>query len=162
MEAAGVLAPVLPGADAGRLAALLAVEGGVAPDWLRRLAALGSGGETEALRLSRAEARTLEVMREAAGGDEGAFALGHRLGVGRGRDALLLRAAAGRAVPDDAEAALAAGAAAEFPLSARDLMPALSGPALGAGLARARALWAGREGRIEREALIRAATGAAR
>jgi poly(A) polymerase len=153
MYAAGVLDRALPRADAARLDALLAAEGPAPPDWLRRLAALGAGGEAEALRLSRAEARALAALREAAGGGEGAFALGHRLGAARGRDALLLRGP----LPPGAEAALEAGARAEFPLTAGDLMPALTGPALGDALARARAAWAAAEGRPDAAALRRVA-----
>ena len=148
MARTGILARVLPGAEAGALAPLVHGEGGRAPDWLRRLAALG--GDAGGLRLSRAEARTLEALRGAEGGP---FALGAGLGAARAADVLLLRAASGAPVPPGAWAEAERGAGATFPLAAADLMPPLAGPALGEALARARAAWAGSGGRLGRDAL---------
>lgn len=138
MASAGVLAAVLPGADAAALARLLALEprpGG----WLRRLAALGGADPAAALRLSRAEARDLDRLRGVA--DQPPAELGYRLGA-LGADAVLVRAARRAEEPPPGWAADAAcGAAAVFPLRPADLMPALSGPALGRALARAEAHW---------------------
>ena len=146
MDGTGVLARILPGAEPDVLSRLVALEAGRDPDWLRRLAALG--GDASGLRLSRAEARDLEALRGATGPP---FALGHALGAERGADAALVRAARTGEAPD--LDAVAAGAAAAFPLAARDLMPDLSGPALGEGLARARAAWAESGGRLDTAAL---------
>ena len=149
MAAAGVLARVLPGADPAALAPLVHLEGPRPPDWLRRLAVLG--GDAGGLRLSRAEAKALETLRAAEGGP---FALGHALGADRAADALLIRAASiGAPLDPAALAAAEAGAAAAFPLVAADLMPDLGGPALGAALERARALWTESGGTLDAQAL---------
>ena len=61
MAASGVLAHCLPGANAALLAPLVHMEeaAGVAGDWMTRLAALGAEKPAEALRLSRAETKSL-------------------------------------------------------------------------------------------------------
>ena len=72
MRATGALARVLPGASDALLAPLVHVEGllGLPPEPLRRLAALG--GEASGLRLSRAPARRLAALRDAAASAMGA------------------------------------------------------------------------------------------
>jgi poly(A) polymerase len=152
MSAAGVLARVVPGADAEALPRL--VDQGV-EDWIVRLAALG--GDAGGLRLSKAEARALHDVATGARDGTAPFALGDALGA-RAEDALRLRAAlAGTSVDPEALAVARRGAATDFPLGASDLMPALTGPALGVGLARARALWRDRAGAASRDELIAAA-----
>ncbi|UWQ22147.1 CCA tRNA nucleotidyltransferase [Jannaschia sp. W003] len=152
MARTGLLARVLPGADDRALAPLVHLEGDRAPDWLRRLAVLG--GDASGLRLSNVEARALEALREADGRP---FALGHALGV-RGEDAVLIRAASlGQPVAPGALEEARAGAAATFPLRAKDLMPGLEGPALGEALARAKAAWVASAGALGRDALLEVA-----
>ncbi|CUH40718.1 CCA-adding enzyme [Jannaschia seosinensis] len=153
MAQTGILARILPGADAAGIAPLvhLGAEG-----WIARLAALG--GDPSGLRLSKAEARKLEQVGGAARDGTASFALGDMLGAEAARDALLVRAALTGAAPTpDALAAARAGAEAAFPLNAADLMPDLTGPALGAGLDRARRIWREREGRVALAELIAAA-----
>ncbi|MFC3613497.1 CCA tRNA nucleotidyltransferase [Lutimaribacter marinistellae] len=143
MRATGVLVHLLPGADDTALAPLVHLEqmAGAAPGPLRRLAALGDG-LAPGLRLSKAQQRTVEHMREAAQGAAGAAELGYRLGLDHGRDALLLRCALfENAWQSKWNQALTKGNSAEFPVSARDLMPRLKGPELGAELARLERLW---------------------
>jgi poly(A) polymerase len=160
MASAGVLERVLPGADAGRLAALVRVEAaaGVVPRWQRRLAALGSAeawGDRQ--RLSRADLKTLAaVARARAAGDRPAV-LAYRYGADVARDAVLI-AAAESAVPPppDLEADLARGASARLPVRAADL-PHLRGPALGAALRRLEAAWIASDFRLDRAALVAAA-----
>jgi len=67
MQAAGVLAIVLPGADTRALAPLVHLEDRTTtpPDAIRRLAALGGADVAERLRLSRAEAKRLARLAEA-------------------------------------------------------------------------------------------------
>lgn len=135
MAAAGVLDRVLPGADPRALAPLVHLEGGVPPDWLRRLAVLGGEGAEDRLRLSRSEGRNLAALRAAALGDDAPAVLGWLLGAARGLDALLLRAAlSGQPPAPEAAAEVARGAAEVFPVTATDLMPGLEGEALGARL----------------------------
>ncbi|WGH77381.1 CCA tRNA nucleotidyltransferase [Jannaschia ovalis] len=154
MAQTGILAHVLPGADAAVLAP--AVHLGV-DDWVARMAALG--GDASGLRLSKAETRELAALSQGARDGMAPFALGDALGA-RAGDALRIRAAlTGQPVDPAALAGAAAGAAAAFPLTARDLMPDLSGPALGEALERARTAWRDSEGRLDRDALAAIARG---
>ena len=153
MQAAGVLAQVLPGADAAGLAALeaVALDGEAGPgrcpgprdisgqkmDWELRLAALGAEDAAGALRLSRAEARVQDELRSALPLDEVAY----RLGAPRATQLALLRASRGQMPDGDWAAAIEHAAAQVMPLKPADLMPRLTGPALGAGLAAAEAAW---------------------
>ena len=160
MGQAGLLWRVLPGAGPAALPVLVHLEDAPS-DWTVRLATLG--GDMDRLRLSNAEARTVAALSRAARDGDSAFALGDDLGAARARDALLIRAALTARPLDRAEIAAAeAGAAATFPLAAADLMPDLSGRALGDGLAQARRLWRTRAGQVLPEALRDAALRAAR
>jgi poly(A) polymerase len=142
MTRSGILQRVLPGADDRLLPVLVEIESGAAPDPLRRLAALGGDGADEALRLSRAEAQTLERLRDGMGSGAGAGELGYRHGARLARDILRLRGAiAGQPIDAAAETELEAGAHAVFPVKAADLMPEFSGPALGAELDRLERRW---------------------
>ena len=134
MQAAGVLAVILPGADAGVLAPLVHLEAQAAthPDAIRRLAALGGVDVAARLRLSRADSRRLSRLVEAGGSEMSAAELGYRFGHDAGRDGLLIRAAmAGDALDRGDLTALERGAQAVFPVAAADLKPAFTGPALG-------------------------------
>ena len=100
MAATGILARVLPGADAATLAPLVHAEAAVAaaPRWQRRLAALGwrperAGEWTAALRLSRADARALAATAAALAAGDPPAAAAWRLGPDAARDAALVRAA---------------------------------------------------------------------
>ncbi|KIT17013.1 CCA tRNA nucleotidyltransferase [Jannaschia aquimarina] len=155
MAQTGILTRVLPGADPTALAPLVHLEGEISPDWLRRLAAIG--GDTSGLRLSRAEEKAIESLRETEGPP---FALGHILGAERARDALLIRAASIGHAPGPGDfAAAERGADTPFPLVAADLMPALQGPDLGRALAEAKAVWLAASGEIERDDLRARALG---
>jgi poly(A) polymerase len=154
MAQSGVLAQILPGADPRPLAPLVHLEGDTAPDWLRRLAALGGEDAAERLRLSRAEARDLAALRDAIGSMESPAVLGWRLGERRGRDALLLRACVFEqplGTLDMSE--VARGAATAFPIKAADLAP-LTGPALGASLKDLQARWLSSDLRLTRDQLL--------
>lgn len=153
MQATGVLAQVLPGADPRFVAPLVHLEPeGLAPSWLRRLAALG--GSVEGLRLSKAEARGLDLLRAAIEGGAGPAELAYRVGEGTARDAVLVRAASGLALASDWQAQIAAGAAARFPLAAADLMPDYQGAALGRKLAEHEARWIASGFTLSREQLL--------
>ncbi|MBW7920511.1 MAG: CCA tRNA nucleotidyltransferase [Rubellimicrobium sp.] len=163
MAASGVLLRVLPGAGVQTLAVLVHVEGaaGLAPDWLRRLAALGGEGAADALRLSRAEARRLARLRDAMAGGLDAAGTGYRLGATDATDALALRAAmAGREIAPGALQAAAEGAMRVFPLRAHDLPPDLHGARIGAALARAEAQWITEGFTPDRDALLAWLAGA--
>ncbi|MCX7285320.1 MAG: CCA tRNA nucleotidyltransferase [Novosphingobium sp.] len=116
MAELGVLAQVLPEADVAGLEALTLAETaqGVAPDALRRLAALLPADPPLAeqvaarLRLSVAQRKRLSAAAARDGADVDARALAYRLGMAEARDRLLL---AGRSV-----AALEAWEVPAFPL----------------------------------------------
>jgi len=155
MAQAGILGRVLPGAEPAALAPLVHLEPDADPDWLRRLAALGGEDAEAHLRLSRAEARDLAALRQAAGSHETAAVLGWRLGRARGADAVLLRAAVMEApLPAGWQAEVARGAGAALPVTPADLMPALQGPDLGARLRRMESLWLASDLRLSRERLL--------
>ena len=131
MAQTGVLAQVLPGGSALSLGPLLAEEArlGLAPDALRRLAVLGA--DSPDLRLSRAQATRLALLQRLTGSADRAAELGWRHGRDIARDVLALRAASLQQPVSEADLRAAdMGAAAKFPLTARDLMPR---PARGRG-----------------------------
>lgn len=135
MAQTGVLAQALPGAVPDFLAPLVHLEEGVEPDPIRRLAALGGEDAADRLRLSKAQARQLDLLRSAVAEGAGPGELAYRHGAQTARDVMLLRSAmAGQPLPDGLEREIATGAAAAFPVSAADLRPGLEGPALGARL----------------------------
>lgn len=155
MRATGVLGHVLPGAEPRALAPLVHLEPPYAPDWLRRLAALGGPDPTDALRLSRDEARKLAVLTEGIGSAAGPAELAYRHGAELARDVTLLRAAVLEApLPEGWGAAVARGAGADFPLKAGDLMPGLAGAELGARLKELEARWIASGFELSREQLL--------
>jgi len=154
MARVGVLARVLPGAVPHMVPVLVHHEAGFAPDAMRRLAALGGENPATHLRLSRAEAKRLETLRDGMASAAGPGELGYRLGADAGRDVLLLRAAMGAVLPDGWPDALERGANAVFPVSAGDLMPGLSGKALGDRLKALEAEWIGTGFSATREDLL--------
>ncbi len=142
MAQAGLLARLLPGADPRGLAQLVSAEMDAEPNWLWRLAVIGGIEVADRLRLSRAEARHLQALRDAAGSTETPAAIGWRLGVDLGWAAVTIRAIlTGAPVPALVTSDLARGANAELPVRAEDLMPGLQGAALGARLKAIEALW---------------------
>lgn len=151
MQDAGVLAAILPGADARLIPALIAHEGDAPPVALRRLAALGGDDPAGALRLSRNEARDLAAIRAGAG--QPPDVAGYWLGAARGRDAMLLARSQGRVLPGDWAARVAQGAAAVFPVRAADL-PGFSGKALGDKLRALEDEWIASGFTLSRNALL--------
>ncbi|WP_235952859.1 CCA tRNA nucleotidyltransferase [Salipiger sp. PrR002] len=142
MAQVGVLAHVLPGASAKALGPLVAEEQRllVAPDALRRLACLGAAEPD--LRLSKAQQKQLHTLQSLIGEMQGPAELAYRHGAETAQDVLLLRAASFEMPVSEPDLrALGVGAAAKFPLTARDLMPALKGPALGEALRAAEKRW---------------------
>jgi len=139
MASTGALAQILPGADAGSLAVLVHLEQAldITPDPLRRLAVIG-GTPTEVLKLSNAQLRGLSNITSGISPIEAAY----RHGASAGRDVLLVQSATlGQPVDNSALMPIENAAQQTFPLSAADLMPALSGPALGKALKEAEARW---------------------
>ena len=124
----GALGRILPGADDRYLGPLVHLENGLAPDAIRRMAVLG--GDTGRLRMSKADQNRLVQLRDNIGSGTKAAILGYRFGAKAAKDILLLRAAMFEHPLAGAEDAVF-GAAQTFPVTAKDLMPALEGKALG-------------------------------
>jgi tRNA nucleotidyltransferase/poly(A) polymerase len=162
MDRLGVLSRVLPGADPAPLAPLVHLEDALAlaPDAMRRLAALGGEDPAERLRLSNADDRRRAIIQDSAVEGTAPGEVAWRHGAETARDAALVRAALlGAPLPQQMEDAIARGAAATFPVRAADLMPALTGPALGARLARLEAAWIASDFTLDREALLSLSDG---
>jgi poly(A) polymerase len=155
MVQAGLLQHVLPGADARSLPVLVHLEAGRSPDWLRRLAVLGGEDPAERLRLSRAEAKTLDSLRAGLVSMDPPAALGYRYGPDTAASVVLARAAVMEAPPAAGwHQDVAQGAAARCPVTAADLMPPLSGAALGERLAALEARWIASGFRLSRSDLL--------
>ena len=141
MAQAGVLRQVLPGADHRALAPLVHLEEGAGPRWLRRLVVLGAEDAAGRLRLSRAEAKALAAVTNAAQVGGSAAVLGWQLGAESAADAVLARAAMTGAAPAaDWQEEIARGAAVRFPVKAADL-PGLQGADLGKRLKALQSRW---------------------
>ena len=148
---------VLPGADDRALAPLVHLEQthGFAPDPIRRLAALGDADLMDTLRLSRAKRDRCTGLRDSATAGQSGAELGYRLGCEAGRDVILLRAALmEQPLGADELAQVDIGAAAEFPISARDLMPMHKGAALGNQLKKLEQSWISSGFTLTRAALL--------
>ncbi|WP_300518396.1 CCA tRNA nucleotidyltransferase [Aliiroseovarius sp.] len=159
MVQTGVLAHVLPGAEARFLPVLVHLEGqaGLTPNAMRRLTCLGGDGLKDRLRLSNGEVRTLDHLHEALAGTAGDAELAYRLGDGLARDVALLRAAmTDGQMPRglNQRLTLGNGARGRFPVSAQDLMPAFQGAALGARLKTLEARWIASDFALTKEELL--------
>jgi len=156
MEAAGVLARLIPGASAAALPRLARLEGDAPPRWQRRLATLGGDGGAAGLRLSRTDARSMAIIAAELEGSRPPAELGYRFGPWVASDVVLARAArAGELPPPGWREAIGRGVAAEFPVRAADLMPGLKGPALGRALKALEARWIAADFAPTRDELLR-------
>lgn len=144
MRQCGVLLQVLDGADDKALAPLVHLEGAqdVAPNAMRRLAALGGADVGDALRLSRKEVAEFNLLRAQVAEMQSGTELGYRLGAEVGLSVLLLRSAI-LEMPFDPTSLdqLRKGAEAEFPVKPADLLNAYQGPALGQKLRELEKTW---------------------
>jgi len=144
MSQSGVLARLLPGASAEFLAPLVHLEGqtGTNPSWIRRLAVLGGHDPLAMLRLSKADFKHLKAVRSLVSAATPAAEAGFRHGKAIALDAALVVAASlSCPLADDSISEIQRGATARFPVSAKDLQPALSGKALGTRLKQLEAAW---------------------
>ncbi|WP_166417726.1 CCA tRNA nucleotidyltransferase [Cochlodiniinecator piscidefendens] len=144
MEQTGVLAQVIEGASAKALPVLVHFENILCldPDPIRRLAVLGGCNHLEMLRLSRDEAKRLDLFRiwiENMGSiSEAAYRHGTEFALGlTGLRAALFETPPGEGVAMEIQRA----SKAKFPIRADDLMPNFRGPALGAELRRLEKAW---------------------
>lgn len=124
MRSAGVLNAMLEGADDRALALLVHHEQSksIAPDPIRRLAALADVPHDDVLRLSKADRKRWAVLRDELGSMKSAQHLGYLHGSRLGIDVLLLRAAIfEQALRNTEFEEVNCGEMAVFPVSARDL-----------------------------------------
>ncbi|TLP65667.1 CCA tRNA nucleotidyltransferase [Parasedimentitalea maritima] len=155
MRQSGALLRLLPGADDRALAPLVCFEAGQAPDAIRRLAALGGADIGEHLRLSKAQVVNWITLRDQAVGTTSPSELGYRLGATKAMDVLLLRSALlEQPLLSNLETEIAFGESAKFPLSARDLMPEITGKQLGETLKQLESDWITSGFTLTREALL--------
>ncbi|WP_420857805.1 CCA tRNA nucleotidyltransferase [Marivivens marinus] len=157
MARCGVLMRLLPGASAAQIPVLVHVEeeAGFCPGLIRRFVALGGEDADDRLRLSKAEVREVDRVRNALESGGRPAELGYRHGVEAATDALLLRAVMENrtATQDELEQARM-GSEARFPIAAADLMPGVSGPALGAALRDLEDRWVASGFRMTRDELL--------
>lgn len=156
MSQIGVLQQVLPGASSRALAPLIHFEQAQTrpPQALRRLAAL-LPQVTPQLRLSKAQTRHLTTFQTAIAATDQPGALGYHHGLDTALDILLLRAALLETPINPSQITQAkTGAVAQFPISARDLMPTYTGPALGERLARLEEKWIASNFQLTRDSLL--------
>ena len=155
MRQLGVLAHVLPGADDRALAPLVHLEGDLPVEVEPRLAALGGENLREALRLSKAMAARVALLRDLAVGTMGPAELAYRYDAKTAHRAMLLRAALlEMPISPELETEIALGAAARFPISAQHLIPQYSGAALGRTLKKLESDWIASQFELTREALL--------
>ncbi|WP_439136511.1 CCA tRNA nucleotidyltransferase [Roseicyclus sp.] len=141
MAQAGILARTLPGAMARMLPILIAFED-APPDPIRRLAALGDVEVAAGLRLANAEITRLSILRDGMSSATPPDALAYLHGADIAWDIVVLRASQFETPVDPTVRALIArGASAVFPVKPADLMPRLSGAALGQALKTLEARW---------------------
>lgn len=157
MRQSGVMGQVLPGSDDRALAPLVHLEqnANVAPSSLRRLAALGGSDVAQTLRLSRSQSTYLDQVGVVVSNMQSAGELGFRLGADRAMDVILLRCALLEQPFDPGtKDNIHAGAAATFPVTAKDLIPDFQGADLGKRLQDLTALWIASHFTLTREALL--------
>ena len=154
MQACGVLTRILPGADATQLAVLVHLEGGMPPAPMRRLACLGDAQAATHLRLSNAQTRELAHLREGLESTLSLPEIAYRQGMDMAVNVALLRAVAFEMPLVLNRDELAQAAAAQFPLTGKDLMPDYAGPALGAKLKELEQAWIESGFALDRAALL--------
>ena len=156
MRQIGLLSVILPGSDDRALAPLIHLEAGMPPEPMRRLAALGGEDPRDALRLSKAQANMVQLLRTEATGPTAPAALAYMYDQSVARDAMLLRSALlEMPLSPMLETELNAGAQAVFPLTAQDLMPDVQGPALGVALKRLKSDWIASGFSLDKDSLLK-------
>lgn len=158
LQQTGALHRILPGADARFVGPFVSGEAalGLPPDPVARLAALGGTDPAGRLRLSRKDARHLERITKAANEGHPLREVAYREGARVAATVALLHGAAGGTPPDPAfHERLVEAAAQQFPVTAADLMPALSGKALGDRLQALEQAWIDSDFTLSRDDLMK-------
>ena len=157
MRAVGVLAQILPGSNNTSLPRVIHLESAhnMRIDPIRRLASIGGKDVVSVLRLSKAEAKKLDNLREHMSSKLGAGELGYRFGKDLSHSILLLRAVQFEA-PLDRQDLLEAkiGSTAIFPIKGKDLLKSYSGEALRKKLLELENRWIASEFKLSRNDLL--------
>ena len=119
-----------------------------------RLAVLGADDPREMLRLSNNQSDMLRGLAFAMDRGVTLTRMAYQVCRTDARRLGLLRLAKGETLPANWQAQIAAAYQQQFPISARDLMPRLSGPALGRALQRAEDYWIDHDFRPDRATLL--------
>ena len=153
MRQTGCLQRVLPGSDDRLLGPVVHFD--VTADPIVRLAALGGEDVADRWRLSRADARHLNLVSQAAYGSAPLPEIAYRHGEDVALGAAAIRAALAQTplAPPEIDA-IKTAAAAQFPVTAADLMPEFQGAALGQKLAALEARWIASGFTLTREDLV--------
>lgn len=157
MKQTNVLTTILPGSDDKWLAVMVHAEQhlGITPNWLGRLAALGGEGAGDRFRLSKSDARELQQLCEVGFAGPPLTEVAYRHGAPIAKQALLLRAALAEVLPDASGLdILEQVGQATFPVRAADLMPDITGPALGARLTKLENEWIASEFKLTKQELL--------
>lgn len=157
MKQTNVLTTILPGSDDKWLAVMVHAEQhlGIAPNWLGRLAVLGGEGAGDRFRLSKIDARELQQLCEVGFVGPPLTEVAYRHGAPIAKQALLLRAALAEVLPDASGLdILEQVGQATFPVRAADLMPDITGPALGARLTKLENEWIASEFKLTKQELL--------
>lgn len=155
MQQTGILARVMPGADAATLAVLVHLEDGFKPDWKRRALALGGENLKDHWRISKADADALDQARADLQTGTRPGEMAYRNGADHARNVAYVLAASMQQPPTaDLEAQIAQAASAHFPVNAADLMPDLQGAALGQRLVDLKTRWIASGFTLSREELL--------
>lgn len=152
MAASGVLMHTLPGASAQALAPYVYLEtaNGIAINPLARLAALG-GDPTQALRLSKLQQTSLDKLNRRYASP---FEIGFRLGDLAVENLALSAAQMGQEIDTNWINDAKIGAQSTFPVRADDLMPELTGKALGDRLKELEKRWIASEMKLTKDDLL--------
>ncbi len=158
MRAVGVLSRILPGSDNTNLGRVIHFESlyNLRVDPLRRLASLGGDDIQLALRLSNAETKKLDILRDHIGTNLKAGELGYRFGKNLAHSILLLRAVQFEVGLDNNDLLQAdVGSTAIFPVKAKDLLNNYSGKALGKKLLELETRWIKADFTLSRNDLLK-------
>ncbi|MGB0798441.1 MAG: CCA tRNA nucleotidyltransferase, partial [Planktomarina sp.] len=159
MDASGVLLRILPGASAKSLPILHELETDLTPDPLRRLAILGGSNAKDNLRLSKAQAETLQNLTTHAQNTQSSLEMGYALGATRGIDAWIIRCAWLEHMPNQPDLdMIERGACATLPIQAGDITHWYSGRDLGNALKRAQVAWLDSGALMTKDQLIKMLT----
>ncbi len=157
MQSTNALGRVLPGADPRYMAPLVHLEtsAGIGPDPIRRLALIGGQDPNDRLRLSRKDAKKLQVLANHLSEMTSTAEIAWRHGPDVAWSVVLLRQTLLESpLPKDVAHSIRRASKADCPIAAKDLLWQREGPALGAALRRAESAWIKSDFTLDRAAMI--------